>query len=436
MPAVIVPGGGVIEGGEPAARMQAEVAAIALEAGIALLGPNCMGVIDLHAPSATYIDDLPASLRRGGTAAIAQSGSVANAFVNAGPRIGWSRIISCGSEVVLDVCDYLAACLDDPVTDSVVLFVEGFKRPERFLALADRALAMDVPVLAVKVGRSPQAQAAADLALGFAGRRHARHRGGAPRGGRGAVRRPRCAARGGGARQRVAAARPAGGAGADRPRHRLDRRGIAHRRPRAGDRAGPAARSRPDARARIAAAMPTLTHLENPIDPWGAGEAAPTYRATLDALADSGAYDVVGLVHDFPYGSRRERDGARARARRGARCRDRGTEPACCPSFVSLTSGDVPPEIVDAMDAAGGVPILRGIASGLGAIAKVAWWERRHADRLRRGPARAGWPAIAAHTPPYGLDRPASRARGIGPARAASSRSVSRSSCCAARGSR
>ena len=75
-PAVIVPGGGVIEGGEAAARMQAEVAAIALEAGIALLGPNCMGVVDLHAPSATYIDDLPAGLRRGGTVAIAQSGSV------------------------------------------------------------------------------------------------------------------------------------------------------------------------------------------------------------------------------------------------------------------------------------------------------------------------------------------------------------------------
>ena len=87
VPAVMIPGGGVIEGGEPAARMQAEVAAIAAESGIALLGPNCMGVIDLHAPSATYIDDLP-ELRSGGTVGIAQSGSVTNAFMNAGTRIG------------------------------------------------------------------------------------------------------------------------------------------------------------------------------------------------------------------------------------------------------------------------------------------------------------------------------------------------------------
>ena len=73
VPAVIIPGGGVIEGGDPAARMQAEVAAIAAESGMALLGPNCMGVIDLHVPSATFYDDLP-ELARGGTVGIAQSG--------------------------------------------------------------------------------------------------------------------------------------------------------------------------------------------------------------------------------------------------------------------------------------------------------------------------------------------------------------------------
>src|SRR5262249_15193538 len=81
-------------------------------------------------------------------------------FMNAGTRIGWSRVVSCGSEVLLDVCDFMAAALDDPRTDSIVLFIEGFKRPDRFLALADRALMADIPVLAVKVGRSAQAPAA------------------------------------------------------------------------------------------------------------------------------------------------------------------------------------------------------------------------------------------------------------------------------------
>jgi acyl-CoA synthetase (NDP forming) len=409
VPAVMVAGGGVIEGGESAARMQAEVASIALEAGIALLGPNCMGLVDLHAPSATYIDDLPRGLRRGGTVAIAQSGSVANAFVNAGPRIGWSRIISCGSEVVLDICDYLAASLDDPKTDSVVLFVEGFKRPERFLALADRALAMDVPILAVKVGRSPQAQAAAVSHSGSLA---------------------------GDTRATEAALRAAGvvlcpdldalleAAGLVSASRRLGRRVgqgrtglvtvstgeaslIADLAPELGLALPPMPAA---ARATITAAMPTLTHVENPIDPWGAGDAAPTYRTTIGAMADSGAYDVVGLVHDFPDGSP---------ASETALALELGAElvavvadhRSVLPVFVSLTSGEVTTEIVDQMDAAGGVPILRGIASGLGAIPRVAWWERRHADRARRGPARAAWPEIAATTPAYGHNQPVAAPR-------------------------
>ena len=80
-----------------------------------------------------------------------------------------------------------------------------------------------------------------DLALGLAGRRRARDRGGNARGGGRVVRRRGRAPRSGGARQRVAAPRPAGGAGEDRPRHGLDGRGIAHRGSRAGPRPGAAA---------------------------------------------------------------------------------------------------------------------------------------------------------------------------------------------------
>jgi acyl-CoA synthetase (NDP forming) len=158
---VLIPGGGVVEGGEAAARMQRDVREIALRHGLAVLGPNCMGMIDRISNSAVYIGDINPWAPRGHVAGIAQSGSVTDAFIHFGTRIGFSRIIGAGSEVVLDVCDYVAYCLDDPETDAIILFVEGFKRPERFLALADRALSMGKPILALKVGRSAQAQAAA-----------------------------------------------------------------------------------------------------------------------------------------------------------------------------------------------------------------------------------------------------------------------------------
>ena len=118
VPAVIIPGGGVVEGGAAAAAMQADVARIAREHGLALVGPNCMGVIDLTSNAATYIGDVSPYLPRGGVAGIAQSGSVTDAFVHSGSRVGFSRIISCGSEVVLDICAYLAYCLDDSETPS------------------------------------------------------------------------------------------------------------------------------------------------------------------------------------------------------------------------------------------------------------------------------------------------------------------------------
>ena len=51
---VIIPGGGVVEGGEAAAQMQRDVREIAIRSGIALLGPNCMGMIDLTTSSALY----------------------------------------------------------------------------------------------------------------------------------------------------------------------------------------------------------------------------------------------------------------------------------------------------------------------------------------------------------------------------------------------
>jgi len=402
VPAVVIPGGGVVEGGEAAARMQVEVAAIAIDTGTALLGPNCMGLVDLTVPSATYIDDLPASLRRGGTAAIAQSGSVTDAFIHAGTRIGWSRIISCGSEVVLDVCDYLAACLDDPETTAVALFVEGFKRPERFLALADRALAMDVPILMVKVGRSPQARAAAVAHTGSLA---------------------------GDARATDAALRAAGVircddldelieaiALVDRSR-RLGRRAgrgrtgvvtvstgegslIADLAPRIGLDLPPIPGTTED---RIRTALPTLAYIGNPLDPWGAGEGGPTYRACFEAFTDSGAYDVLALVHDFPFRSQPGEVGLAMELAAELVGATAG-RPEILPVVVSLTSGDVTPEVEALLDDAGGVPILRGTAPGFGAIARLAWWEGRRAKRVTHGPVRPSWLGLAERTPSYGFD--------------------------------
>jgi len=421
VPAVIIPGGGVVEGGAAAAAMQAEVAEIARRHGIALVGPNCMGVVDFTFNSAAYIGDVSPHLPRGGVAGIAQSGSVTDAFIHSGARVGFSRIISCGSEVVLDVCDYLAYCLDDPQTTSVILFVEGFKRPERFVALADHALQMGKPIMAVKVGRSDQAQAAAiahsgslagetrvtDAALDAAGvircqdldelLETAELVEGVRRTGRGV------------GRGRTGVVTVSTGEASL----------IADLVPRTGLDLPPLPES---AKASIMEHLPTMGYLGNPMDPWGADDPATAYGVCFEAMAESGAYDVLVLVHDFPYQSMLAEVATANDVTFPllAATRDR---PHILPVYVSLTSGDHPPETKAVLDEHGaGAPLLRGAVEAFTAIASVARWQARHESRNGPDgePWRTDWPALAADRTPYGRDDESrARASQVGASQAA-----------------
>lgn len=403
VPAVIIPGGGVIEGGEAAARMQAEVREIAIRHRLALLGPNCMGVFDLTTNSATYIGDINPYLPRGGVAAIAQSGSVSDAFIHSGNRTGFSRIISCGSEVVLDACDYLAYCLDDPETTAVALFLEGFRRPERFLALADRALELGKPILVVKVGRTAQARAAALAHSGsLAGEDRVTD---AAMAAAGII---RCAD----LDELLEAAELVDGMRRTGRRVGRGRTGIvsvstgeASLITDLAEETGIELPPMPsDVAARIQEALPTMGFIANPIDPWGAAEPATAYGIAFEEMAASGAFDVLVLVHDFPYRSMRsevETANTVLRPLLAATAERR----EILPLYMSLTSGEPPEETMAILANEGsGAPMLRGTRESLFAIARVARWERRRAARTDAGPVRPAWRDLARDRTPFGLD--------------------------------
>jgi acyl-CoA synthetase (NDP forming) len=403
VPSLVIPGGGVVEGGEAAAEMQRAVAAIAIRHGIALLGPNCMGAVDWTTTSSTYIGDVNPWLPRGHVAGLAQSGSVTDAFLHApGSRIGYSRIVSVGAEVVLDLCDYLAYCLDDPETHAVMLFVEGFKRPERFLALADHALAQGKPILAVKVGRSAQAQAAAIAHSGsLAGEDRVTT---AALDAAGVI---QCAD----LDELLEAAELVAGVGRLGRRLRGGRTGVvtvstgeaslvADLAERTGLDLPPVT---DEARAAILRDLPTMGYIGNPLDPWGAADEATAYRASFEALAASGTYDVLAIVHDNPF---RELPSEVEVATTVSRALVEATagRPELLPVYVSLTSNDASDEVKAYLDANGGMPMLKGAIEAFAAIARLATWEERRAARIDAAPRRPEWPALAADRVAWGAD--------------------------------
>lgn len=399
---VLIPGGGVVEGGAGAARMQREVREIALRHGLAVLGPNCMGMIDRVTNSAVYIGDINPWAPRGRVAGIAQSGSVTDAFIHFGTRIGFSRIIGAGSEVVLDLCDYVAYCLDDPETDAIILFVEGFKRPERFLALADRALELGKPILALKVGHSPQAQAAAVAHSGsLAGESRATD---AALAAAGVVRCADLDALFEAAELHAGCRRLGRRVGRGRTGVVTVSTGEASLIADIAERVGLDLPAVPDeARATIIRDLPSLGYIGNPIDPWGATDEQVAYPAVLDAFAASGGYDVLAIVHDFPYRSLKS-EVAVAEGVTRALIAATADRPGILPVYLSLTSGEPTPEIVAMLEAAGGIPVLRGTTEALAAIAGRVAWEARQSSRLADGPRRPAWPALAADRTALGHD--------------------------------
>src|SRR5438094_5319908 len=127
---------------------------------MAVGGPNCMGVISPGRPVALYIGTIPPSLLAGRVALVSQIGSVIEAAVNMGPRVGFSALISCGNEAVTTVGDYLRYFAHDDETRAVTLFLEGFRDPTGFVEGARALRSAGKPLAILKAGRDDQASTA------------------------------------------------------------------------------------------------------------------------------------------------------------------------------------------------------------------------------------------------------------------------------------
>jgi acyl-CoA synthetase (NDP forming) len=148
---------GFAESGPEGAARQAAVAEEARRAGVRLIGPNSIGVIDTDgfACSANAALDIE-SLPKGPYAVVSQSGSMIGALISQGAArgIGFSSLVSIGNEIDLTVGEIGDLLIDDPRSKAILLFLESIKDRFSLAAFARRAHAAGKPVIAYKLGRS------------------------------------------------------------------------------------------------------------------------------------------------------------------------------------------------------------------------------------------------------------------------------------------
>jgi acyl-CoA synthetase (NDP forming) len=153
------------ETGEDGAALQARLVAAAGD--LALVGPNCLGVMNMFDGMAVWGgDNVFSSVTGDGVALISQSGYIAYSVTNVEQALPLGYAISMGNQAVLNVADYIDALLDDPRVRAIGLYLEGIVDIAAFSTAALRAVEQDVPLVALKAGGT---QESAELAQSHSG---------------------------------------------------------------------------------------------------------------------------------------------------------------------------------------------------------------------------------------------------------------------------
>ena len=369
--ALVLPGLGAesgAQGGETGRR----IAALADQAGAAVLGANCMGFVQPGRTS-LWVGTPPPSVIAGHVSVVAQSGSIAEALLASGPRIGFRTVVSSGNELNRDAADYLAEFAKDETTHAIGLFLETVRRPDAFRAALDACAQAAKPVVCLKVGRSALA---ASVALTHTGAMVGSDRAfSALLAAYGVIevtdvpdlvetlevlgrrRRPQG--------PRLAAVSESGGEAALLADH--------------AEAGGLVLEPIPaEVVADLRDEFPNFTEPANPLDVWAVDSVERVFPGAFTRLRDAGAYDILAAVVELTQ-FRSARDIAWCRSVVEELDRAARGNPIF-PVVISTGCVDPPPEIAR-LAADADIALLRGTRAAVGALSAVAAW------RPRRPPA-------------------------------------------------
>ena len=170
--AAIIISGGFREVGDEGRGLEEEVLKIAAKYEIRLIGPNCVGTMNLVTGlNTTFIKGVPTT---GGIGFISQSGAVCGGVVDhiANKGIGFSHFLSLGNEADVNETDMIEYLGEDADTHVIAAYIEGIQDGQRFLNIT-RQVTGKKPVVVLKAGKSEEGAKAVSSHTGSLAGSHA-----------------------------------------------------------------------------------------------------------------------------------------------------------------------------------------------------------------------------------------------------------------------
>ena len=143
---------GFAEDGETGARWQR--AFVRAAGRMAVIGPNCIGMLDYLDGAALWADQHGGRRVDRGVAVITQSGNIGQNLTMQRRSMPLARLVTVGNAAVTGVAELVDALLEDPRITAIGLHLEGIDDPAGLSRAAVRALHRRVPIVVLKTGRS------------------------------------------------------------------------------------------------------------------------------------------------------------------------------------------------------------------------------------------------------------------------------------------
>ncbi len=155
VPAMVVISAGFAEVGKEGSERQHHLVEICREAGIRLIGPNCLGILNTAPDSRLNATFAPSMPPPGNVGFVTQSGALGLALIDLAEdrSLGVSSFASIGNRADVTANDMLEYWEDDERTRVALLYIESYSNPRRFSKVA-RRMGREKPIVVVKSGRS------------------------------------------------------------------------------------------------------------------------------------------------------------------------------------------------------------------------------------------------------------------------------------------